>query len=94
METNRLLADLDRALDLVDQIDESQLEFPPDPTVSADVQKLTGIESYPTESHRENVKARMSAVRKAGDLLEPRDASGYISKLIVACVRLAPPSDD
>jgi len=34
------------------------------------------------------------ALRKAGDLLEPRDASGYISKLIVACVRLAPPSDD
>ena len=94
MENNRLLADLNRALDLVDQIDESQLDFPPDPTVSDDVQKLTGIDSYPTDSHRDNVKARMSAVRQAGDMLQPRDASGYISKLIVACVRLAPPSDD
>ena len=94
MENNRLLADLNRALDLVDQIDESRLYFPPDPAVSADVQQLTGIESYPTDSHRANVKARISAVRQAGDQLEPRDASGYISKLIVACVRLAPPSDD
>lgn len=94
METNRLLADLERALDLVDQVDESRLGFPPDPTVSADVQQLTGIESYPTESHRANVKARMAAVRQAGEQLEPRDASSYKSMLIVACVQLSLPSDD
>ena len=32
--------------------------------------------------------------RKSGDKLEPREPSDSVSKLIVACVRLAPPSDD
>ncbi len=41
-----------------------------------------------------NLQARIEAVVKAGDKLEPRDPSDYVSKLIVACVRLAPPSDD
>jgi hypothetical protein len=34
------------------------------------------------------------AVISAGDRLDPREPSEYVSKLIVACVRLAPPSDD
>ena len=94
MANTRLLADLERALQLLEQIDESKLEFPPDPTVSPDVRQLTGLKEYPTETHRGNLQARITAVQKAGDKLEPRDASGYVSKLIVACVKLAPPSDD
>ena len=94
MANTRLLVDLDRALQLLEQIDESKLEFPPDPTVSPDVRQLTGLEEYPTETHRGNLQARIAAVQKAGDKLEPRDASSYVSKLIVACVKLAPPSDD
>ena len=94
MVNTPLLADLARALQLLEHVDESKLEFPPDPNVSPDVHQLTGVEAYPTETHRGNLQARIAAVKKAGDKLEPRDASGYVSKLIVACVRLAPPSDD
>jgi len=94
MTSTRLLADLHRALDLLSQIDERQLDFPPDPTVSPDIRELTGLDAYPEQSHRANMKARIAAVAKAGDRLSPRDPSGYVSKLIVACVRLAPRSDD
>jgi hypothetical protein len=93
--TNRpLLADLDRALELLQQVDESKLAFPPDPTVSDDVRELTGVTEYPVGTHKANLQARIDAVSKAGDRLEPRAVSEYVSKLIVACVRLAPPSDD
>ena len=94
MERNPLLADLKRAYDLLMQVDESSLDFAPDPTVSADIRRLTGLDTYPADSHRANLKARIEAVVKAGSKLEPRDPSEYVSKLIVACVRLAPPSDD
>ena len=94
MAKSHLLADLERALDLLKQVDESKLDFPPDPHVSPDIQQLTGLEAYPTETHRANLQARIAAVIKAGNKLEPRDPSEYVSKLIVACVRLAPPSDD
>ena len=70
------------------------LDFDPDGNVSADIRGLTGIETYPVDSHRANLQARIDAVEKAGDKLEPRDPSDYVSRLIVACVRLAPPSDD
>ncbi len=92
--SSRLLADLERALDLLSQVDESELDFPPDSSVSLDIQQLTGLDVYPTQSHRENLRARIAAVLSAGDELEPRGPSDYVSKLIVACVRLAPPSDD
>jgi hypothetical protein len=94
MAKNPLLADLGRALDLLKQIDESKLDFAPDPDVSADVRRLTGLKAYPTETHRANLDARIEAVKKAGNKLEPRGPSDYVSKLIVACARLAPPSDD
>ena len=89
-----LLADLERAFDLLNQVDESRLDFAPDGNVSPDIRELTGLELYPVDSHLANLKARIKAVVKAGDKLEPRDPSDYVSKLIVACVRLAPPSDD
>jgi len=89
-----LLADLERAFDLLKQVDESKLNFAPDRNVSPDIRELTGLETYPVDSHRVNLQARIEAVVKAGDKLEPRDPSDYVSKLIVACVRLAPPSDD
>jgi hypothetical protein len=88
------LADLERAFDLLNQVDESRLDFAPDGNVSPDIRELTGLEMYPVDSHLANLKARIKAVVKAGDKLEPRDPSDYVSKLIVACVRLAPPSDD
>jgi hypothetical protein len=88
------MADLGRALDLLKQVDESRLDFDPDPNVSADVRELTGLQAYPVDSHMANLRARIDAVVTAGDKLKPRDPSGYVSKLIVACVRLAPPSDD
>jgi hypothetical protein len=88
------LADLERALDLLKQIDESKLDFAPDPNVSADIRELTGLQAYPVDSHLANLRARIKAVVKAGEKLGPRDPSDYVSKLIVACVRLAPPSDD
>ncbi len=94
MDKNSLLADLNRALDLLNQVNESSLDFSPDGEASADIHELTGIETYPIGSHTENVKARIKAVKKAGDTLKPRVASEYISKLIPACVKLAPPSDD
>ena len=89
-----LLADLERAFDLLNQVDESKLDFAPDGNVSPDIRELTGLEAYPIDSHRANLQARIEAVVQAGDKLEPRDPSDYVSKLIVACVRLAPPSDD
>jgi hypothetical protein len=89
-----LLADLERALNLLYQVDESKLDFAPDPNVSPDIRELTELETYPVDSHRANLKARIAAVVKAGDKLGPRDPSDYVSKLIVECVRIAPPSDD
>jgi len=89
-----LLADLERALDLLNQVDESRLDFAPDRNVSLDIRELTGLETYPVESHLANLQARIEAVVKAEEKLEPRDPSNYVSKLIIACVRLAPPSDD
>ena len=94
MANTPLLADLGRALDLLKQVDESRLDFAPDPNVSADIRELTGVEAYPVDSHLANLRARIEAVVKAGDKLDPREPSDYVSKLIVACVRLAPPSDD
>ena len=94
MTQRPLLADLERALDLLSQVDESRLTFPPDPDVSADIRELTGVESYPSDSHLKNLRARIAAVIDAGDRLESRAPSDYVSRLIVACVRLAPPSDD
>ena len=94
MVRSSLLTDLGRALDLLKQVDESKLEFAPDAKVSADIRELTDLQSYPVDSHLANLKARIEAVVKAGDKLGPRDPSDYVSKLIVACVRLAPPSDD
>ena len=89
-----LLVDLGRALDLLKQVDEGKLEFDPDANVSADIRELTGLQTYPVDSHMANLRARIEAVVQAGDRLGPRDPSDYVSKLIVACVRLAPPSDD
>lgn len=94
MTRSPLLADLERALDLLIQVDESRLDFAPDGTVSQDIRELTGVEAYPVDSHQANLRARIDAVVKAGDQLKPRDPSNYVSELIVACVRLAPPSDD
>lgn len=94
MASTPLLDDLGRALDLLKQVDESRLGFAPDPNVSADIRELTGVETYPVDSHQANLRARIDAVVKAGNRLDPRDPSDYVSKLIVACVRLAPPSDD
>ena len=94
MASTPLLADLGRALDLLKQVDESRLDFAPDPNVSADIRELTGLQEYPVDSHMANLRARIEAVKNAGNKLDPRDPSDYVSKLIVACVRLAPPSDD
>ncbi len=94
MESTPLLADLERAFDLLKQVDESRLDFAPDPNVSADIRELTGLETYPADSHRANLRARIDAVVKAGNKLDPRGPSDYVSKLIVACVRLDPPSED
>ena len=94
MASTPLLADLERAFDLLKQIDESRLDFAPDPNVSPDIRALTGLETYPVDSHLTNLQARIEAVVKAGSQLDPRDPSDYVSQLIVACVRLAPPSDD
>ena len=93
MVNSMIMADLERALDLLMQVDESKLGFLPDANVSPDIQELTGVEKYPTKTHLENLKARIAAVLKAGDRLVSRDASSYVSKLIVACVRLSPPCD-
>ena len=94
MVRTSLVVDLERALDLLKQVDESKLEFDPDANVSADIRELTGLRTYPVDSHMANLRARIEAVVQAGDKLGPRDPSDYVSKLIVACVRLAPPSDD
>lgn len=94
MVNTSLLADLTRALELVNQVDESRLDFAPDGTVSSDIREITGIDSYPVDSHTKNLEARIHAVVKAGDKLTPRDASEYVSKVIPACVKIAPPVDD
>ena len=94
MTNTLLLDDLERAFYLLKQVDESKLDFAPDGNVSPDIRALTGLETYPVDSHLTNLQARIDAVVKSGDKLEPRDPSDYVSKLIVACVRLAPPSDD
>ena len=94
MENSPLLADLRRAFDSLQQIDESRLDFDPDPNVSADIHDLTGLEAYPVDSHQANLRARIKAVMQAGEQLNPREPSEYVSRLIVECVRLAPPSDD
>jgi len=94
MTLTPLLADLERALDLLSQVDEYKLDFTPDPNVSTDIRALTGLETYPIDSHQANLRARIQAVVNAGEKLEPREPSDYVSKLIVACVRLAPASDD
>ncbi len=88
-----IMADLERALQLLERVDERKLEFSPNPTVTPDIRELTGVLEYPTKTHLENLKARISAVAKAGDKLETRDASSYVSKLIIACAKLAPPDD-
>ena len=93
MVNSIVMADLERALQLLEQVDESKIEFAPNPIVSSDILELTGVEKYPTISHLENLKARIVAVAKAGDKLVSRDASSYVSKLIITCARLAPPSD-
>ena len=94
MVRTSLLVDLGRALDLLKQVDESKLEFDPDANVSADIRELTGLQTYPVDSHQANLRARIEAVVKAGEKLGSREPSDYVSKLIIACVRLAPPSDD
>ena len=94
MKNTPLLADLERAIDLLKQVDESKLDFSPDATVSEDIQELTGLKEYPVDSHLANMKARIEAVIKAGDQLESRAPSDYVSKIIVSSVRLSPPSDD
>ena len=94
MTHTSLLADLERAFDLLNQVEESTLDFAPDGNVSPDIREITGLETYPVDTHRANLQARIEAVVKAGGKLEPRDPSDYVSNLIVACVRLAPPSDD
>ena len=93
MVNSIIMADLVRALELLKQVDESKLEFSPDPNVSSDIRDLTYVIEYPTKTHIENLSARITAVAKAGDRLKSRDASSYVSKLIIACVRLAPPDD-
>lgn len=94
MPHSPLLADLERALELVSRLDESQLDFAPDGEVSADIREITGLASYPVSSHKENVQARINAVLQARDKLKPRVASNYVSKLIPACAKLGPASDD
>jgi hypothetical protein len=93
MVNSIIMADLERALELLRRVDESKLEFPPDPNVSSDIRELTEVLEYPTKTHMENLRARITAVAKAGDGLKSRDASVYVSKIIIACVRLAPPDD-
>ena len=89
-----LLGDLDRALDLLRQAGEDAPDFAPDPSVSADIRELTGVQSYPIDSHLSNLQARIDAVVKAGDRLSSRAPSDYVSKLIVVCAQIAPSSDD
>lgn len=89
-----LLADLQRAIDLLKLTDESELDFAPNACVSPDISELIGMQAYPTVSHLANLQARFDAVIKAGDKLAQREPSEYVTKLIVSCIRLAPSSDD
>jgi len=47
MAKNALLVDLDRAYELLTQVDESKLDFTPDENVSADIRSITNLETYP-----------------------------------------------
>ena len=47
-----LLVDLERASDLLNQVDESRLDFTPDGNVSPDIRELTNLDKYPVDSHR------------------------------------------
>lgn len=94
MANTSLLVDLERAYDLLNQVDENRLNFTPDGDVSPDIGALTGLQTYPVDSHRSNLKARIDAVVQAGDKLEERDASDYVSRLILECMKLGPPTDD
>jgi hypothetical protein len=58
-----LLADLERALELLQQVDEGSLDIAPDPNVSADIRELTGLQAYPVDSHLANLRARIEAFR-------------------------------
>ena len=93
MVNNTILADLERALQLLKQVDEKDLDFFPDPNVSPDIIALTDITEYPTQTHMANVMARIDAVIEAGDKLETRGASDYVTKIIFTCIKLAPPND-
>ena len=66
MVNNTILADLERALQLLKQVDEKDLDFFPDPNVSPDIIALTDITEYPTQTHIANLMARIDAVIKAG----------------------------
>jgi len=94
MSVSALLLDLERAYELLRQVDESRLDFVPDGNVSPDIMKITGLETYPVNSHQANLKARIEAVEKAGSELVKRDTSEYVSNLVTACIKLGPPSDD
>ncbi|MGD2172096.1 MAG: hypothetical protein PVI70_02095 [Gammaproteobacteria bacterium] len=94
MANTALLADLEKAVDPLGPLDESPLDFGPDPRVSADIRELTSLQSYPTESHLANRQARIEAVVEAGERLESRAPPDCVSKPAVACVRLAPPGDE
>ena len=66
MRNTPLLADLERALDLLKQVDESRLDFSPDRNVSPDIRELTGLETYPVDSHLSNLRARIEAEKSGG----------------------------
>ena len=66
MVNSIIMADLKRALELLKQVDESDLKFSPASNVLTDIYELTGIEEYPTKTHLENLKTRIFAVSKAG----------------------------
>ena len=93
MVNHTILADLDRAMQLLKQVDERDLNFFPDPSASSDIMALTNITEYPTETHMANLVARIDAVIKAGDELETRGASDYVTKIIFTCIKLVPPDD-
>ena len=71
-----LLVDLERASDLLNQVDESDLDFAPDGVVSADIRKLTNLQEYPVDSHRSNLKARICLLYTSPS---PRD--GLLSRM-------------
>ena len=44
MAQTALLVDLERAYELLNQVDESRLDFAPDGEISADIREITGID--------------------------------------------------